>query len=130
MLIARAGKWRDSADLRHAHPQLLGRARGLLLGAAIPAAAPVHEHAATAQQRRRVLHHDRLRPDCPADHHVACAFPRAPLLCPLAHDPHVLEAELGDRALQIEALPRLALHQVHDASGQRHRERQAGETRT
>src|SRR5207245_2561285 len=91
-------------------PDLRGGACPSLLLLASAPCAPVHEHTAGAQERRRILDYDGLRAHRADGRDVVAALTRAPLLGPPAHDARLLEPELAVRApqepAQLPSLPR------------------------
>src|SRR5439155_25773810 len=98
MPFSRSHERLHATHLRGAHPDLrCGACPSLLLLAGAPCA-PVHEHTAGAQERRRILDYDGLRAHRAGGRDVVAALTRAPLLGPPAHDARVLQPELADRA--------------------------------
>ena len=121
--------WRDAAarSLAEAGYVVTGTARDGAQALRVAAATPRDERAADMQQRGGILGNDGQWCQSTRNDYVASIQAGPPQLDTFADHFDVVELALGHRAPEELTLALVALDQPEPASGQRDRERQAGE---
>ena len=124
MVIARTRVRRDVANLGHFESKFLRHLAAEDLCSPIAAPAPVHQHAAHAQQWRRILQNDGCGRERPGEHRIVAADSLLPSLDPLADDVGVPNLDVRAGLLEELAATPMALNEVEPRRGKRHGQRE------